>query len=407
MFVEEVMELVELNPLRNSLLGLPGIDGLSTEQRKRLTIAVELVANPFIIFMDEPTSGLDARAAAIVMHTMRNTVNTGRTVVCTTHRPSIDVFEAFDDLLLMKRGGQVIYAGSLGRHSHKLIEYFEAVPGVPKISDGYNPATSMLEISYTVVEAQFNVDFAEIYANSDLYRRNQELTKELSTPVPGSKDLHFPTKYSQGFITQCKVCFWKQPCLYWRNPQYNAIRFFMTTFVGLTFGLIFWQKGEKMAESQDLMNLLGAMYSAVLFLGATKTSAVQPIVAIERTVFYCERAAGMYSPLPYGFSQVAIGAIYVSIQTFVYSVLLFFIIGFHFEVGKFILFYYFILMCSMYFTLYGMKLVALTPSHQIAAIVMSFFLSFWNLFSGFFIPRMQIPIWWRWYYWASPVAWAI
>ena len=54
MFVEEVMELVELTPLREALVGLPGVNGLSTEQRKRLTIAVELVANPSIIFMDEP-----------------------------------------------------------------------------------------------------------------------------------------------------------------------------------------------------------------------------------------------------------------------------------------------------------------------------------------------------------------
>ncbi|KAI5399404.1 variant 3, ABC transporter G member 36, partial [Lathyrus oleraceus] len=71
MFIEEVMELVELNSLREALVGFPGENGLSTEQRKRLTIAVELVANPSIIFMDEPTSGLDARAAAIVMRTVR------------------------------------------------------------------------------------------------------------------------------------------------------------------------------------------------------------------------------------------------------------------------------------------------------------------------------------------------
>lgn len=98
MFVEEVMDLVELRPLRDALVGLPGVDGLSTEQRKRLTIAVELVANPSIIFMDEPTTGLDARAAAVVMRTVRNTVDTGRTVVCTIHQPSIDIFEAFDEV---------------------------------------------------------------------------------------------------------------------------------------------------------------------------------------------------------------------------------------------------------------------------------------------------------------------
>jgi len=99
MFIEEVMELVELKPLQNALVGLPGVSGLSAEQRKRLTIAVELVANPSIIFMDEPTSGLDARAAAIVMRTVRNTVDTGRTVVCANHQPSIDILESFDEVI--------------------------------------------------------------------------------------------------------------------------------------------------------------------------------------------------------------------------------------------------------------------------------------------------------------------
>ncbi|KAM1120131.1 hypothetical protein TB2_044173 [Malus domestica] len=407
MFVDEVVDLVELNPLRDALVGLPGVNGLSTEQRKRLTIAVELVANPSIIFMDEPTSGLDARAAAIVMRTVRNTVDTGRTVVCTIHQPSIDIFEAFDELFLMKRGGRVIYAGPLGDRSHKLVEYFEAIPGVPKIKEGYNPATWMLDVSSAAIEAQNDIDFAEIFANSDLYRRNQELIKELSMPQQGSKDLYFPTQFSQSFLTQCKACFWKQHWSYWRNSQYNAIRFFMTVSVGIIFGIIFWNKGKKMNTQQDIMNLLGAGYGAVLFLGAGNASAVQSVIAVERTVFYRERAAGMYSELPYAFSQVAIETLYVLIQTFAYSLILYGMIGFNWKVDKFLYFYYFIFMCFTYFSMYGMMAVALTPGPQIAAIVMGFFMSFWNLFSGFLVPRTLIPIWWRWYYWGSPIAWTI
>lgn len=98
-FVDEVMELVELTNIKDAIVGLPGVSGLSTEQRKRLTIAVELVANPSVIFMDEPTTGLDARAAAIVMRTVRNIVDTGRTIVCTIHQPSIDIFESFDEVI--------------------------------------------------------------------------------------------------------------------------------------------------------------------------------------------------------------------------------------------------------------------------------------------------------------------
>ncbi|MFS8007348.1 putative ABC-type sulfate transporter [Helianthus anomalus] len=170
MFVAELMELMELNPIRDALVGLPGVDGLSIEERKRLTIAVELVANPSIIFLDEPTTGLDARAAAIVMRTVRNTVDTGRTVVCTIHQPSIHIFESFDELILMKMGGQIIYAGPLGKQSHKLLDYFEAITGVPKIRNGYNPATWVLEVTSSAAESQLNIDFAEIYFNSSLYQ---------------------------------------------------------------------------------------------------------------------------------------------------------------------------------------------------------------------------------------------
>ncbi|KAL8224637.1 hypothetical protein R6Q59_000267, partial [Mikania micrantha] len=204
------MELVELDNLKDAIVGLPGVTGLSTEQRKRLTIAVELVANPSIIFMDEPTSGLDARAAAIVMRTVRNTVDTGRTVVCTIHQPSIDIFEAFDELLLMKRGGQVIYAGPLGKNSKKVVEYFEEIPGVPKIAEKYNPATWMLEVSSIAAEVRLGIDFAEYYQSSALHERNKSLVKELSTPPSGAKDLYFTSQYSQSTWAQFKSCLWKQ-----------------------------------------------------------------------------------------------------------------------------------------------------------------------------------------------------
>ncbi|KAH9288622.1 hypothetical protein KI387_032739, partial [Taxus chinensis] len=257
-FVDEVMELVELDSLRDGLVGLPGVTGLSTEQRKRLMIAVELVANPSIIFMDEPISGLDARAAAIVMRTIRNTVDTGRTVVCTIHQPSIDIFESFDELLLMKRGGQVIYAGPLGQNSQKVVEYFEAIPGVPKIRYKYNPATWMLEVSSTTSELRQGIDFAEQYKKSTLYKMNKTLVKELSVPACGAKDLYFATQYSQSFFGQFKSCLWKQRWSYWRSPDYNGIRILTTTIAGLMFGSVFWKLGGKLESQNGGFGIIGS-----------------------------------------------------------------------------------------------------------------------------------------------------
>ncbi|EXC25843.1 Pleiotropic drug resistance protein 1 [Morus notabilis] len=402
LFIEEVMELVELNPLRQALVGLPGINGLSTEQRKRLTIAVELVANPSIIFMDEPTSGLDARAAAIVMRTVRNTVDTGRTVVCTIHQPSIDIFEAFDELLLMKRGGQEIYVGPLGRQSCHLINYFEAIEGVNKIKDGYNPTTWMLEVTTSAQEIALGVNFADIYKNSELFRRNKELIKELSTPIPGSKDLHFSTEYSQSSLTQCMACLWKQHLSYWRNPTYTAVRFLFSTLIALIFGTMFWDLGKK---QENLINAMGTMYVAAPFIGVQNASSVQPVVAIERTVFYRERAARMYSIFPYTFAQVIIEIPYLVMQAVVYSVIVYTMIGFEWNITKFLWYLFFIFFSLSHFTFYGMMAIAVTPNYHIASIISGAFYGLWNLFSGFIIPLSRTPIWWRWYYWACPVAW--
>ncbi|KAH9609117.1 hypothetical protein KSS87_004483 [Heliosperma pusillum] len=391
MFVEEVMELVELTSLREALVGLPGVSGLSTEQRKRLTIAVELVANPSIIFMDEPTSGLDARAAAIVMRTVRNTVDTGRTVVCTIHQPSIDIFEAFDELLLLKRGGEEIYVGPLGQFSCHLIQYFEAIPGVKKIKDGCNPATWMLEISTNAQEMALGVDFTEIYRKSTLFESNKTLIRELATPRAGSQELSFATQYAKPFKTQVKACLWKQHCSYWRNPHYNAVRLLFTTGIAVMFGSMFWDLGKNTSDSQDLLNAMGSMYAACLFLGVENASSIRPVIGVERTVFYREKAAGLYSALPYALAQAFIEIPYVLIQAVVYGVIVYAMIGFEWSIVKFLWYIYFMFFTFLYFTYYGMMTVAVTPNHHIANIVASAFYALWNIFSGFIIPITVCP----------------
>lgn len=210
-------------------------------------------------------------------------------------------------LLFLKRGGELIYAGPLGLNSCELIKYFEvrscmpwqyifqnmwlwvmfmtvsltceyfflqAVEGVPKIRPGYNPAAWMLDVTSSVEESRLGVDFAEVYRRSNLFqyenlmnsdcaafiqnymlldlttiflclRHNKELVESLSRPSTNSKELNFPTKYSQTFFEQFLTCLWKQNLSYWRNPQYTAVRFFYTVIISLMLGTICWRFGAK------------------------------------------------------------------------------------------------------------------------------------------------------------------
>jgi len=132
--------LLELKDLADCFVGQAATnDGLSSEQRKRLTIAVELVANPSVLFLDEPTSGLDAKAAEIVMRVVSKVAATGRTVICTIHQPSAQIFGMFDKLLLLKRGGRTCYMGDVSR----IRTFFQKLPNTPPFLHG-TPAKSPL-----------------------------------------------------------------------------------------------------------------------------------------------------------------------------------------------------------------------------------------------------------------------
>lgn len=137
--VEECLDLLDMHDIADQI-----VRGSSQEQMKRLTIGVELAAQPSILFLDEPTSGLDAHSAKVIMDGVRKVADSGRTIVCTIHQPSSDVFFLFDHLILLKRGGQAVFVGELGERCQKLVQYLEAVPGVRPCPPTQNPATWML-----------------------------------------------------------------------------------------------------------------------------------------------------------------------------------------------------------------------------------------------------------------------
>ncbi|KAJ7970940.1 Pleiotropic drug resistance transporter [Quillaja saponaria] len=406
-FAAEVLKMIELDKIRDALVGNPGVSGISVEQRKRLTIAVELVSNPSILFMDEPTSGLDARAAAIVMRVVKNIVSTRRTVVCTIHQPSIDIFEAFDELILLKRGGQIIYSGELGQNSSRLIGYFEAIPGVPKIKENHNPATWMLEVTSPSAEAQLCLDFSHLYRESYLSRKTKELVQELKSPIDCSRELQFSTHYPQNGWEQFKACLWKQHLSYWRSPKYNLARLTYITASSLIFGALLWQKGQKIDGEQDLFNILGSFYIFVQFTGISNCSSVIPFIITERTVMYRERFARIYSSWAYSFSQVTIEIPYMLVQALLFSTITYPAVNFYWSFDK-ALWYFYIMFCTLlYFNYFGMLLAALTPTYQCASVLAAFTYTLLNLFSGFLIPGPKIPKWWVWGYWICPTAWSL
>ncbi|KAK3139132.1 hypothetical protein QOZ80_5AG0378330 [Eleusine coracana subsp. coracana] len=373
-FVNQVLETIELDQIRDALVGIPGVNGLSTEQRK-----------------------------------LKNVAETGRTVVCTIHQPNIEIFETFDELMLMKRGGKLIYAGPLGYHSCKVIQYFQEIPGVPRIKENYNPSTWMLEVTSTSTEAQLGIDFAQIYKDSSLFQDKHTLVKRLCIPPPGASDLYFPTRYPQRFWEQFKACLWKQCLSYWRTPSYNLVRFVFIMVCCIAFGALYWQQGkmDSINDQQSLFTILGCMYGTTLFAGIKNCQSVMPFVSLERSVVYRERFAGMYSPWAYSFAQVAMEIPYVFVQIVLFMFISYPMIGYAWTPAKFFWFMYTMFCTLLYFIYLGMMMVSLTPNIQVASILASMFYTIQNLMSGYIVPAPQIPKWWLWLYYSTPMSWTL
>jgi ATP-binding cassette, subfamily G (WHITE), member 2, SNQ2 len=138
-YVEDMIELLELQDLSEAVIW-----SLDVESRKRLTIGVELAGKPeLLLFLDEPTSGLDAQSAWNLVRFLRKLADSGQAILCTIHQPSSLLFESFDRLLLLGRGGNTIYFGDIGEDSHVMREYFARYGA--QCPSNVNPAEYMLE----------------------------------------------------------------------------------------------------------------------------------------------------------------------------------------------------------------------------------------------------------------------
>jgi len=165
--VQGVMDVVKLSGQADTIIGgKGGKGGLSGGQKRRLSVAIELLRRPMVIFLDEPTSGLDARSSLDIAILMKDLAQSGRTIVTTIHQPREEIFELFDDLLVMDQG-RVSYQGSPKEAITYLNKQAEANTNLVSIDpEEGNPADLILD---TIQDAsiQGRSIYGEIWDGSD------------------------------------------------------------------------------------------------------------------------------------------------------------------------------------------------------------------------------------------------
>ena len=241
-YVDTVIDLLEMQEYSDAVIGVPG-EGLNVEQRKRLTIGVELAARPqLLLFLDEPTSGLDSQTSWSICNLMEKLTKSGNSILCTIHQPSSMLFQRFDRLLLLAKGGRTVYFGEIGRNSRTLVDYFVRNGG-PALPSGANPAEYMLKVIGAAPGAHTDIDWPAVWRESPEYRGVQDELARLAagdSAPEGADGVDDPSAYKE-FAAPFSMQWWQVTKRvfeqYWRTPSYIYSKALMTVGTVSPFSL--------------------------------------------------------------------------------------------------------------------------------------------------------------------------
>ncbi|KAK3682398.1 ABC-2 type transporter-domain-containing protein [Podospora appendiculata] len=400
-YVEEIIALLEMESFADAIIGSPE-NGLTVEQRKRVTIGVELAARPqLLLFLDEPTSGLDSQSAFNIVRFLKKLAAAGQAILCTIHQPNAALFENFDRLLLLKSGGRCVYFGDIGKDAAILRDYLNRHGAVAQETD--NVAEFMLEaIGAGSAPRIGNRDWADIWADSPELTNVKDTIAQMKDArrTAGEQVNHdLEKEYASPMLHQLRVVIQRTNLAYWRSPNYLFTRLFNHFVIALVTGLTFLNLDN---TRQSLQYKVFVTFQ-VTVLPALVISQVEFMYHVKRAIFFREQSSKMYNSFTFASSMVIAEMPYSLLCAVVFFLPIYYMPGFQAESSRAGYQFLMILVTELFSVTLGQVLAALTPSMFISSQFDPFIMITFALFCGVTIPAPQMPAFWRaWLYQLDP-----
>ncbi|XXG74246.1 hypothetical protein AAC387_Pa07g3015 [Persea americana] len=405
-YVNNLLFRLGLVNCADSNVGDAKVRGISGGEKKRLSVACELIASPSVIFADEPTTGLDAFQAERVMETLRQLAQDGHTVVCSIHQPRGSVYGKFDDIVLLSEGA-VVY---MGPAQEEPLLYFAKF--------GYhcpahvNPAEFLADL--------ISIDYSSAESVHYTQKRIDDLVEALSkntsnilyaTPITKSDAVKISTKFVRKPIVKRKGGWWRQFWLLlkraWmqasRDGPTNKVRARMSIASALIFGSVFWRMGKSQTSIQDRMGLLQVAAINTAMAALTKTVGVFPK---ERAIVDRERAKGSYALGPYLLSkllaEIPVGAVF----PLMFGTILYPMARLHPSLSRFGKFSGIVTVESFAASAMGLTVGAMAPTTEAAMALGPSLMTVFIVFGGYYVNAENTPVIFRWIPRVSLIRWA-
>ncbi|RAH44570.1 ATP-binding cassette transporter [Aspergillus brunneoviolaceus CBS 621.78] len=368
-YVDAIIDLLELHDIADILIGKPGA-GLSIEQRKWVTIGVELVSKPkILIFLDEPPPDW---------------------------MPSAQLFTQFDTLLLLAKGGKMVYFGDIGENAQTMKDYF-ARNGVTCPPES-NPAEFMIDV---VTGRLSKRDWHEVWMESPEHTQRlselEQMVKEAEQRPVGEPDL---SEFALSLWEQTKIVPRRMNLALYRNTDYINNKVALHIASALFNGFTFWMIGDSVS---DMQLRLFTVFNFV-FVAAGVINQLQPLFIERRDIYDTrEKNSRMYSWKAFVTALIISEFPYLCVCGILYYVCWYYTVGFSSDSNKGGATFFVMLMYEFLYTGIGQFIAAYAPNALFASLANPLVIGILVSFCGVMVPYAEINVFWRyWMYYLNP-----
>ncbi|XP_073980155.1 protein scarlet-like isoform X2 [Rhodnius prolixus] len=335
---------------------------LSGGERKRVSLAVQLLTDPPILICDEPTTGLDSYTANNVIGLLRQLSSRGKAVLCSVHQPASGIFEMFDTVSLLVSGGRLAYFGEVNGAKKYFAELDLVCPAayntaefvVKQLNTTPDLLTDNFKNSFTYLELVHEIETVKkSLRNYQLvYGMDEQFLKFYSVQTPSQK-------------MQLKLLIWRSAMDLLRNSRNILLRFIMYLLTGL---LISSPYIGTQLNQEGVQNIQGLNYSVITETVFSQSAAVLHTFPAEIPILMREIGNGVYRPAPYYISKVMMLIPRAIIETLIFCLVIHFLVDIKQESQSFFTFAVPVLISAVTSSAYGCCVSAMFENIRTASL---------------------------------------
>ncbi|KAG4026890.1 hypothetical protein MFRU_035g00420 [Monilinia fructicola] len=408
-FVEEVIKMLNMEAFSEAVVGVPG-EGLNVEQRKLLTIGVELAAKPaLLLFLDEPTSGLDSQSSWAIVSFLRKLADNGQAVLATIHQPSAILFQEFDRLLFLAKGGKTVYFGDIGQNSETLLKYFES-HGAEKCGEDENPAEYMLTMVGAGAQGKSTQDWHQVWKESeeskDVQTEISRIQQEMGRQPSGEDDTSH-SEFAMPFRIQLMEVLKRVFQQYWRTPGYVYSKLILGVASALFIGFSFFHAD---ASQQGLQDVIFSIFM-ITTIFTTLVQQIMPRFILQRDLYEVrERPSKAYSWKAFIIANIAVEIPYQILLGIMVFGSYFYPIYTNNGIpasGRQGLILLLLVQFFVFASTFAHMLISALPDAETAGNIATLMFSLTLTFNGVFQPPQALPGFWIFMYRVSPLTYLV